>query len=66
MRACELRRSTSVVRPIESAESTTRCIVVTPQNDLFRGEQSLEADYRNTSADEPCYQDPASPPATPS
>lgn len=32
--------------------------IVTPQNDLFRGEQQLEADYRDTSAAEPCYQDP--------
>ena len=38
--------------------------IVTPQNDLFRGEQELEADYRDTAlVDErgnplPCYQDP--------
>jgi hypothetical protein len=33
--------------------------IVTPQNDLFRGEQSLEAAYRDTPEDPgPCLQDP--------
>lgn len=33
--------------------------IVTPQNDLFRGEQELEADYRDTPEDPgPCLQDP--------
>jgi hypothetical protein len=38
--------------------------IVTPQNDLFRGEQELEADYRDTALFDgqgnplPCYQDP--------
>lgn len=33
--------------------------IVTPQNDLFRGEQSLEAAYRDTPEDGgPCLQDP--------
>jgi long-subunit fatty acid transport protein len=35
--------------------------IVTPQNDLFRGEQSLEADYRDTSSTRPCY-DPSQTP----
>lgn len=36
--------------------------IVTPQNDLFRGEQSLEADYRDTAVTQPCYQDPGRTP----
>lgn len=36
--------------------------IVTPQNDLFRGEQKLEANYRDTSNTEPCYQDPGKTP----
>jgi long-subunit fatty acid transport protein len=28
--------------------------IVTPQNDLFRGEQDLESDYRSTASDEVC------------
>lgn len=32
--------------------------IVTPQNDLFRGEQELEARYRDVKTDRPCYQEP--------